>query len=235
MKSPAEILAELNAANDEPERLDPAPEQSPSRDKALMSPVPVKTKTEVLNDNFATRNGGKGFSVEVEGDYCGRAPDAPGKTRLRPFSGLVFNLPNLDAALSTITKKLLKRKLEGHPVYGLDFVTTHKCRIVGTRPLSPETPASRHLDFMPREGLEAHISLVQAPIIASDYADIKDLRAAVVDYTLNPKGFEEREAKKQKAREEERELLAMNPELGAPAPEAPVAVPAAPAKVSDFE
>ena len=51
------------------------------------------------------------------------------------------------------------------------------------------------------------------PLNPSEYSDVVVLRSAVIDYTLNPKGFEAREKIKQDERKIDAELAALNPDL----------------------
>ena len=66
---------------------------------------------------------------------------------------------------------------------------------------------------MNRDALEAHIQAHDLPIKPSEYAEVTHLRDAVIDFTQNPKGFEAREAVRQKERAEFEELRKLNPGL----------------------
>jgi len=164
--------------------------------------------TKAADAVHATKAGGKGWRVVVKGEYLALAAGGRGKVK-RDYEA-EFVLPNLDAALSIIKNKLLDSALrKKYP----DFVAARTNKIVDARPLSPETPASRNLQYMNRAQLEAHVQEIRAPISIQDYPDVTDLRDAVIDYTQTPKGFAEREALRQKDRAEDRELRALNPEI----------------------
>jgi len=203
------LLAELNGDLPPLAPGETAPVPAPSRDEQLtVARAPIPSQTKAADAVHATKAGGKGWRVVVKGEYLALAVDGRGKVK-RDYEA-EFVLPNLDAALSIIKNKLLDSALrKKYP----DFVAARTNKIVDARPLSPETPASRNLQYMNRAQLEAHVQEIRAPISIQDYPDVTDLRDAVIDYTQTPKGFAEREALRQKDRAEDRELRALNPEI----------------------
>lgn len=187
---------------------DPGLSEDPLEVKEPAAPNPIKA----MDAKFSTRAGGKGYAVEVAGDYYAMSEERKGKVK-KPYS-IVVNLASLDAAMSVIKKNLLERAIRAkYP----DYVGVHTHHIVKATPLSPETPESSNLQFMPRERLERYIADHRVPVDPANYKDVVVLRETVVDYTLNPVGFEAREAEKQKKRAEQAELAALNPDL-IPAP-----------------
>ena len=203
------LLAELNGDLPPLAPGEIAPVPAPSRDEQLtVARAPIPSQTKAADAVHATKAGGKGWRVVVKGEYLALAAGGRGKVK-RDYEA-EFVLPNLDAALSIIKNKLLDSALrKKYP----DFVAARTNKIVDARPLSPETPASRNLQYMNRAQLEAHVQEIRAPISIQDYPDVTDLRDAVIDYTQTPKGFAEREALRQKDRAEDRELRALNPEI----------------------
>lgn len=170
-------------------------------------PAPLAQK---LDKTHATSAGGKGYAVKIKGDFFAAAKDAPGKKILKPYE-VVVNVTQLDGALSTIKNKILDvllRKKYGEDGY-LGF-RTHE--VVEARPLGG-APESNHLAYMTRERLVVHVEENRIPVEPREYANVEDLRAAVVDFTLNPVGFEEREKLRQADRKETAQLLALNPDL----------------------
>jgi hypothetical protein len=155
----------------------------------------------------STKAGGRGYEVVVEGEYFSKIPGELSAKDKKPYR-ITVNLPSLDKALASLKKVLLPRLLPKlHP----DYTGVRTINIVSARPLTPETPAAMHLQFMPKEALEKYIAEQRVPVVAKDYSDVTHLREAVIDYVLNPKGFEEREIRRQKVRAEEAELLKLNP------------------------
>lgn len=202
-----ELLKELNGELPPLAPGESVPDPVDSRDVLLtVHKKSVPSAVQKANAVHATKVGGKGYKVLVRGEYYANDPDRRGK--IKKEYEAEFALPNLDKALSTIKGKLLDKFLKTrHP----DFVASRTAFIVDARPLSPETPASNNIQYMPREQLEAHIAEIRAPINAQEYPDVTHLREAIIDYTLTPKGFAKREAVRQKDRAEDRELQALNP------------------------
>lgn len=186
-----------------------APTPAPSRDEQLTVPGPIKPSAARAADAVhSTRSGGSGWRVKVKGDYFAQSPEGRGKVK-KDYEA-EFNLPNLDAALSVIKNKLLAPTLRKKYA---DFVRARTCRIIDALPMSPNTPATRNLQYMNREQLMEHVAAVRAPIDPEAYVDVTDLRDAVIDFTQTPKGFEDREARRQKDRAETAALAALNPDI----------------------
>lgn len=187
-----------------------APAAAASRDAALTVSQPPKTAVEAANAKHATKSGGEGFLVVVTGTYYALV-DASGAKRgkiEKPYSE-EFTLPSLDAALSTIKNKLLDNRLrKKYP----DFVGVRTHRIKDARPKDPRAPGSNNLQYMDRPALEAYVKQAKVPVDVAAYPETADLRDAVIDYTLTPKGFAEREAVRQKSRAEDLELKRLNPD-----------------------
>ena len=205
-----DLMDELNSG-EMPPFVDPAPVPAPSCDEALTVPPPAKpTAIRAADVVHATRAGGKGWRVFVKGEYRALAPNG-GKGKIsKEYATEEFGLPNLDAALSVIMNKLLDARLRRkYP----DFCSTRTCKIVDAQPMSPETPASNNIQYMTRAQLVDHIGTIRAPIDPAAYLDVVTLRDAVIDFTLNPKGFEAREATRQQDRKENAELAALNPDI----------------------
>jgi hypothetical protein len=176
------------------------------RPKAAVSPV------KAMDAKHSLAAGGKGYRVVVAGDYYSKSKDPGRKADLARYE-LEFNLPSLDRALSLIVGKLLMPALvKKHP----DAIRYRTHEIRSARPLSPETPESTNLQFMPFPGLQKFAREEHVPIDLKDpvYQDEKTLRVTLVDYVLNPKDFEKREALRREERKELAELAAMNPDLG---------------------
>ena len=174
-------------------------------------PAPAKPIAAKLDSLHATRVGGKGYAVTVRGDYYAPAVDFPGKKVKKPYQ-VTVNLPSLDAAMSVIKHKLLDAAVRRKHA---DFIGVRTHEIVGAVPLSAETAESNHLQFMNRERLTSYIRDHAVPLDSASYPDVVVLRSAVIDYTLNPAGFEKREAARQAERRASDELAALNPELSA--------------------
>lgn len=207
-----DLLAELNGSGVKLENPDGPIPEAPKGDPLEVVDAPLSTPAKVVDAKYSTAAGGKGFRVTVRGQFIGRAKDSD--TKVRKSYQHDFNLPSLDAALSVIVGKLLDPALRKK--YGDEYIRFHTHEIVEAVPLSPLTHESNNLQYMSREKLNAYVEEHNIPVDIEAYPDIVHLRAAVVDYTLNPKGFEEREEERQKARREAAELAAMNPGLDVP-------------------
>ena len=152
--------------------------------------------------------GGKGYRVNVQGDYYVPAPHGA-KGKITKRYDLNFVLPSVDKALVVIVTKLLRPALRKMDPNSMGF-RTHE--LISVEPLGG-APAPKHLALMNRDALEAHIQAHDLPIKPSEYAEVTHLRDAVIDLTQNPKGFEAREAVRQKERAEFEELRKLNPGL----------------------
>lgn len=199
---------------------------TPDRDPLDVTPPPPGPAIKRADAVHATRAGGKGYRVVVSGEYFVRASE--GKGRITKRYSLAFNVPSLEAILSKLLKKpadgsdgVLTRALKKH-YPGAIGPRTHE--IVEAKPLSPDTAPTNSLQFMDRARLERYIAENGVPINPADYSEVTTLRDAVIDQKLNPKGFEEREARRQAERAEQRELLDMNPDLIDPAEQKEVPV-----------
>lgn len=210
------LLAELRGLSGNPELSQPDasahPAETAQPDPLDVAPRPKQgSLVKQADAKFSTRAGGKGYRVVVGGDYYTRSADSSGKV-LKPFE-LAFNLPHLEAALSTIVSKLLLSALQKNYPGVINF-RTHT--IISATPLTPDTPPTTSLQFMDRERLERYIQDNGVPIDPNVYEDVVHLREAVIDHKLNPKDFDKREARRRAARAEMAELLAMNPDLVEP-------------------
>jgi hypothetical protein len=205
-----DLLAELNgeAATPEEAKELAAAEKAAKLDPLKIVPKAKKSAAKRLEEAAVKQEGPlKGYAVTVRGLYTAPAKDAPGKKVKKDYE-IVANVPVLEGALSTIKNKLLDKMLRmKYPGY-VTFLT-HE--ITDVRPLGANTPPADNVAYMNAEDLKAHIRMVRAPITVDEYeGDIVGLRAAVVDFTLNPKGFSVREAKRLADRKETRELEALN-------------------------
>lgn len=148
----------------------------------------------------------RGYAITVEGEYYEASKEIRGKNARAEYS-VVVTLPSLEGALSVIKNKLLDKMLKmRYPGY-VSFRTHKIAKVV---PLTNDLPDSDDLQYMSEEKLKSFITFKKVPVNPVDYPVLSDLRDAVIDYVLNPKGFEAREAKRKADREETNELLAMN-------------------------
>lgn len=210
-----DLLAQLNGEDSvESSMIDPLPAGDPDleKDPLQVNPDAPKSPVHKSNEKFSTAAGGKGYRVKVKGDYYAAPEKLHGRKQKKPYEA-EFNLPHLDAAMSVIKHKLLKKFLLKK--YD-DFIAIRTHMIVSATPLSPDTPESKNLAYMNRDALVQHIKDISAPIDYAGYADTAMLRESVVDYTLNPKGFEKREKERLVKAQEDAELARMNPELNDP-------------------
>lgn len=209
---PDPLLDELNGGVGFPPL---APGESPvplpqSRDEALTAKPPAAPNPVAAADaEFSTAAGGKGYCVTVTGEYVCHTGE--GKNRARKAFKEDFNLPRLEAALSVIKNKLIKkrmaRKYEG-------FIRVRTCSILETRPLSPGMPPINKIEHMNKEQLAEHIKHIRAPIDPAEYTDVMHLRDAVVDFILTPVEFSKRESARQAERQGDVELAQLNKPLG---------------------
>ena len=215
MEEKDDLLAELNGEAATPEE---AKELAQAEADAKVDPLkvvkpPRKSAAKRLEEEAKKREGLKpeaqlkGYAVTVRGLYTVPATDSPGK-KLKKEYEIVANVASLDGALSAIKNKLLDKMLRmKYPGY-VTFLT-HE--ITDVRALGADTPPADNVAYMNFEDLVSHIRRERAPIDPSDYTgDVVGLRSAVVDFTLNPKGFEAREEKRLADRKETRELDALN-------------------------
>lgn len=177
-------------------------------DPLAVQPKPAAPLVAQKDAVHATKFGGKGYRVTVEGNYYAPAKDAPGKKVVKPYK-VEVNLPQLDGALSVIKSKLLPIVL---PKKYADYLGFQTHAITGYEAIGG-APESNHLSLMKRPQLEQFVAQNSVPLSPAEYADTEVLRAAVIDWTLNPKDFEKREAARQADRAETKKLLDMNPEL----------------------
>ena len=215
MEEKDDLLSELNgeAATPEEAKELAAAEEAAKADPLKVLPAKKKSAAKRLEEAAKKKEGLKpdtplkGYAVTVRGLYTVPATDSPGK-KLKKEYEIVANVAELDGALSRIKNKLLDKMLRmKYPGY-VTFLT-HE--ITDVRALGADTPPADNVAYMNFEDLKAHIRRERAPINPSDYeGDIVGLRSAVVDFTLNPKGFEAREEKRLADRKETRELEALN-------------------------
>ena len=207
-----DLLAELNgeaATPQEAEELKRA-EELKKIDPLKVLPKQKKSAAKRLEEKAAAEVKHvplKGYAVTVRGLYTVPAADAPGKKVKKEYE-IVANVATLEGALSTIKNKLLDKMLRmKYPGY----VTYLTHEITDVRALSAETPPADNVAYMNFEDLTAHIRRERAPIDVKNYeGDVVGLRSAVVDFTLNPKGFREREQRRLADRKETAELEALN-------------------------
>ena len=215
MEEKDDLLAELNgeaATPKEAEELEAA-EALKKIDPLKVLPAKKKSAAQRMAEKAKKDEGIKpeaaikGYAVTVRGIYTVPAADAPGK-KLKKDYEIVANVATLEGALSTIKNKLLDKMLRmKYPGY-VTFLT-HE--ITDVRALSADTPPADNVAYMNFDDLKAHIRRERAPIDPKNYeGDVVGLRAAVVDFTLNPKGFSEREEKRLADRKETAELEALN-------------------------
>ena len=221
MEEKDDLMAELNGSfNVEGEAATPeeAKELAAAKAAAKVDPLKVlpakkKSAAQRLAEKAKAEAGLKpdaplkGYAVTVRGLYTVPAADVPGKKVKKDYE-IVANVASLEGALSTIKNKLLDKMLRmKYPGY----VTYLTHEITDVRPLSTETPPADNVAYMNFEDLVAHIRMTRAPIDAKNYeGDVVGLRSAVVDFTLNPKGFREREQRRLADRKETAELEALN-------------------------
>lgn len=209
MEKQDDLLKELAGNNVKVEYIDPLDRSEATRDLLEVAPLKPESAITRMDKKFSTQAGGKGYRVSIRGEYYAISKEHNGKKIKKPYE-VAVNVASLHAALSTIKSKLLDAAVKRKHV---DFAGVRTHHIVEAVPLSAETPESTNLQFMSREKLEAHVKDHRVPINPVEYPDTMVLRSAIVDYTLNPKGFEAREVLRQKDRQETAELAALNPEL----------------------
>ena len=216
-----DLLAELNgtaATPQEAQELAAAAAENSANPLEVVS-APQMTATQKAMDDMKKKAGPgalRGYAVTVAGKYAAPSVDVPGKKLSKDYR-LVVNLASLDSALSTIKNKMLDKMLK---MKYQDYVTYLTHEIVDVKPLTPDTPESNNVAYMSVEALLAFIKHRDVPVDPKDYdggRDARNIRAAVTDFLLNPKGFKEREERRLASIAEDRALAAMNPELDAPA------------------
>jgi len=212
------ILDELKGLNASVKQIDPPSEKPLDSAASLEVQAPQISATRRMDAKHATVSGGKGYSVVVKGVYLAPSPADPRKKVAKPYE-IEVNVPKLEGALSLIKNHLLRPAvLRKHPEAG--YIQTHE--IVSQRPLSPATPETRNLQYMNHDALSAYVKDNAVPIdlATPGYDDVVVLRESIIDYTLNPRGFEKREAERKTKREEVAALMALNPQLNdSPKPE----------------
>lgn len=199
------LMAELNGvatvapvdSRPTEEKVDPLEVRPPAATPAVAA---LANKAKALG-------GARGYAVTVEGEFYVASKESPSKKLKQPYR-IVVNLPSLTGALSTIKNKLLDKMLRmKYPGYA--GFRTHE--IVEAKALTADTPMPNNVAFMDEPKLRAFIADREIPIPADRYAgDVKNLRASVTDFLLNPKGFEEREQKRVAAIAEDKALAELN-------------------------
>lgn len=208
-----DLMKELNGESDAPPEgkwVGEAPTPAPTRDEELTvgAAKAPPSITRQMDAQFATNQGGHGYKVNLKGEYL--AESSTGKGKIRKEFEISVNLPKLDAALSIIKNRLLKPAMKKkYP----DFIVERTVYVVDATPLSPATPKSNNLAYMDFDQLKTYAAQVRAPIDPAAYFDVIHLRDAIIDWTQTPDGFKDREAVRQAARAEEREIAALNPGL----------------------
>lgn len=192
-----------------------APPVNDHTDPLVVPPPPAQTQAQKLDARHATKAGGKGYAARLCGIYFANSTD--GSTakggKVQKKYDVTVNVPKVEGALSLIKNRLLDPALKKK--YS-DYLTFRTHEIVSMTPLSPNSPEpNNNLQYMSRERLEQYIAFNSVPIDLKDYAkeDVGALRSAVIDHKVSPQGFEKREAKRQKKRKVDQELLDMNPDL----------------------
>lgn len=173
----------------------------------VLDPLPTKS---------VAKAPARGFSVTVEGLYLKPSTEIPGKRMKEKYSINVV-LQTMDCALSVIKNKLLDRMLKVKYPGAISYLT-HE--ITNVKPLSDDTPVPNNVAYMGLPKLRALVQDREMPVDLEFYGDdLKNLRAAVTDFILNPVGFKEREGKRMEEVKSDRELLKLNPELAADGPD----------------
>ena len=206
-----DLLAELNgeAATPQEAKELAAAELNAKTDPLVVAPKPKPSAAQRAAAEAAKKGPVAAYAVTVEGLYLAPAKDSPGKKVKKSYT-LTVNLPSLEGALYVIKNKLLDKRLKmKYP----DYTTFLTHEIVDVKTVGANAAPSDNIAYMGEPELLAHIKYVKAPINPKNYdGDIKGLRAAVVDFTVNPKGFAEREAVRVKDRAEDLELERLNAE-----------------------
>jgi hypothetical protein len=211
----ADLLAELNGSGATQLPTPDAAELEKANAAVAADPLkvlPAEAKSAVARTQAAAQAKGpvKGYAVTVEGDYLTPSAEVPSKKVKKPYK-ITVNLTSLEGALSVIKNKLLDKMLKlKYPGY----VTYSTHEITDVKTLSSDTPPVDNVAFMDRPKLLSFIEFRRVPVDVKAYGDdLKNLRAAVVDFILNPKDFEKREEKRLKDLAETRELEKLNPEV----------------------
>ena len=213
----ADLLAELNGSGATQLPTNPKEAEELERASAAVAADPLKVlpaarASAVARTQAAAQAKGpvKGYAVTVEGDYLTPSAEVPSKKVKKPYK-ITVNLEVLDGALSVIKNKMLDKILKlKYPGY----VTFSTHEITSVTPLSSDTPPVDNVAFMDEAKLKSFIEFRKVPVDVKAYKDdLKNLRAAVVDFILNPKDFEKREEKRLADLAETRKLAELNPEL----------------------
>ena len=209
-----DLLAELNGTAATPqEGVELAAAEKEAKADPLAVPAPKKKSAakraaeQAEAAAIAKGTAVKGYAITVEGDYAVASIEVPGKKMKKQYS-ITVNVPELEGALSTIKNKLLDKVLKmKYPGY----LTYYTHEIVDTKPLTADTPPAANVAYMNLLQLQGHVRDQRLPIDVEKYgADVKNLRAAVVDCVLNPGGFVEREAKRLVSIAEDKALEKLN-------------------------
>jgi hypothetical protein len=182
------------------------------------APTDTRTPEQKRDARHATKAGGSGYLCVVEGEYTALAPNG-GKGKVRKTYRLEFMVPQQTGALQLIVSKLLTPALRKFYPDSTGY-RTHA--IVSCDPVG-DAPPPDSLRYMNRAQLEEFARLHRVPVNLTDYPVVADLRETLIDWKLNPKGFEAREARRQGERAEMAELLRLNPHLNPDAPQPPAA------------
>jgi hypothetical protein len=196
------------------ELLGDAPAKITSTDPDIKKAAEAKKKDPL---ELATKNEKKdtppvkGYAVTLKGHYFAQAKESPGRKLKMPYT-VTVNVKTLDGAQGAIKKYLLDKVLTAKFP---DFVSTYTYDIVDAKPLSADTPESNNLQYMALKGLLNHVAANNIPIDPSTYSThtsdgLIAFRRSVIDYTLNPLGFKEREARRVEDMAKTKELEELN-------------------------
>lgn len=211
-----DLLSELNGDLPMASTPQEAKELAAAAKEATTDPLAIKPKkkTAAQKAHDAAKNAAaekgttlRGYAVTVEGEYLVASKEVQGKKNKEPYT-ITVNVPELEGALSVIKNKLLDKVLKmKYPGY----ITYMSHEIVGAKPLTTDTPPPANVAYMDLPALVAHVKSEGLPIDVRAYGeDVKELRRAVVDAVLNPKGFKEREAARLASIAEDKALEELN-------------------------
>lgn len=210
MHEDSELLKELNGEAEithEDPALTKKEEKSPTDMSDEIKKAKTKKASKKLNEKL--QNEGKtirGYKITVEGEYYEHSKEIKGKKNIAKYKIDVV-LPSLEGALSVIKNKLLDKMLKmKYP--GYSSFRTHV--ITDVVPLTNDMPESNDIQYMTEKRLHDFIAFKKLPIVVENYSTLNELREAVIDCVLNPKGFEKREEARLSERKQDKELMELN-------------------------
>lgn len=185
------------------------PDPREEADRYRVAPGPdLRSTAQRADAAFSTKAGGRGYAAVVVGEYTALA--ATGNGKLRKNYRLTVNVASQEGALAFIVSKMLLRALKlAYP----DAVNFRTHTVESFTPLTPDTPLSDDLRYMSGKQLVEFAQTSGAPLKVADYETVEELRESLVDWKLNPEQFKTREAERRRQREEEREIMRLNPQL----------------------